>query len=179
MASPRPIVPALAFYFTTRKPTRRAFDIPLGSNRIDIPAGEPRLQGHRSLHHSGCGGCHRHQSACPLRLQGNVGYAVLPDGSRRTLIRIPEWNFDWQQQYAYAAPIRLPAETRVEMEFTYDNSAANPRNPNHPAKSVTWGPGSADEMAGLHISVVPVKAADAQELTDSLWGKMMRALRGR
>ena len=99
--------------------------------------------------------------------------------SRRTLIRIPDWNFDWQQQYVYAAPIHLPADTRVEMEYTYDNSDANPRNPNHPAKRVTWGPGSTDEMAGLHITVSPAHADDAQELGDALWGKMMRALSGR
>jgi hypothetical protein len=64
------------------------------------------------------------------------------------------------------------------MEFTYDNSDANPRNPNHPAKRVTWGPGSADEMAGLHIAVTPVEADDADELGNALWGKMMRSLRG-
>ena len=66
----------------------------------------------------------------------------------KTLLRIPDWNFDWQQQYTYAAPLRLPAGSRVEMEFTYDNSAENPRNPHHPPQRVTWGPGSADEMAG-------------------------------
>jgi hypothetical protein len=101
---------------------------------------------------------------------------VLPDGSRKVLIHIPDWNFDWQQQYVYAKPIRLPEGTRVEMEFTYDNSAANPRNPNHPPKRVMLGPGSDDEMAGLHIGVVPVDEADADELAQTLWGKMMRAL---
>ncbi len=169
----------VGIYFTTRKPTRRAFDIPLGSNRIDIAAGDRayKVTDHFTIPVAvDAIGINPHAHYVCKEM---YGYAVLPDGSRRTLIRIPEWNFDWQQQYTYAAPIRLPAETRVEMEFTYDNSDANPRNPNHPAKRVTWGPGSADEMAGLHISVVPVKASDAQELTDSLWGKMMRALRGR
>ena len=32
----------VGLYFTARKPTRHAFDIPLGSNRIDIPAGNRR-----------------------------------------------------------------------------------------------------------------------------------------
>lgn len=64
------------------------------------------------------------------------------------------------------------------MEFTYDNSEANPRNPNHPPARVRWGPGTTDEMAGLHIEVVPVRAADADELSQALWGKMMRTLGG-
>jgi hypothetical protein len=104
---------------------------------------------------------------------------VLPDGSRRTLIRIPNWDFNWQQQYVYTTPIRLPADTRVEMEFTYDNSAANPRNPNHPPKRVVFGPGTTDEMAGLHIEVSPVRAEDAEELSQALWGKMIRTIRSR
>ena len=33
-------------------------------------------------------------------------------------------------------------------------------------------------MAGLHIAVVPVDAEDAQELSDALWGKMIRATQG-
>ncbi len=166
-------------YFTLHKPTRRAFDIPLGSNRIDIAAGDRtyKVTDHFTIPVAvDAIGINPHAHYVCKEM---YGYAVLPDGSRRTLIRIPDWNFDWQQQYTYAAPIRLPAETRVEMEFTYDNSDGNPRNPNHPAKRVTWGPGSGDEMAGLHISVVPVRATDAQELSDALWGKMMRALRGR
>jgi hypothetical protein len=31
-------------------------------------------------------------------------------------------------------------------------------------------------MAGLHVTVVPVKESDAEELSQTLWGKMMRAL---
>jgi hypothetical protein len=105
-----------------------------------------------------------------------LAYAVLPDGKRVTLIHIPHWDFNWQQQYLYPRPLRLPADTRVEMEFTYDNSADNPRNPHQPPQRVRYGPGSTDEMAGLHITVVPVQESDAEELGQTLWGKMMRAI---
>jgi hypothetical protein len=64
------------------------------------------------------------------------------------------------------------------MEFTYDNSARNPRNPSHPPKRVVWGPSSTDEMAGLHIAVVPVDPDDADDLSAALWGKMIRATQG-
>ncbi|HJT88271.1 MAG TPA: hypothetical protein VJ732_10455, partial [Bryobacteraceae bacterium] len=64
----------------------------------------------------------------------------------------------------------------VEMEFTYDNSSENPRNPNHPPARVVWGPATTDEMAGLHITVVPVKNEDAEELSNALWGKMIRSM---
>jgi hypothetical protein len=106
------------------------------------------------------------------------GTAVLPGGTRRTLIHIPDWNFNWQEQYRYPTPIRLPAGTRVEMAFTYDNSEANSRNPNHPPQRVVYGPATTDEMAGLHLEVVPVNDSDTEELGQALWGKMMRMLGG-
>ena len=168
----------LALYFTDRKPERRAADIPLGSNRIDIPPGDAayKVTDHFALPvdvDAIAINPHAHYICKSM-----YGYAVLPDGTRRTLIRIAEWNFDWQQQYVYARPIRLPAGTIVVMEFTYDNSDGNPRNPNHPPRRVLWGPGSHDEMAGLHIAVVPVNTEDADELSDALWGKMVRATGG-
>jgi hypothetical protein len=126
----------LALYFTDRKPTRRMMDIPLGSSRIDIPPGDRayKVEDHFEIPvdvDAIAINPHAHYVCKEM-----YGYAVLPDGSRRTLIRIADWNFDWQQQYTFAAPIRLPGGTRVEMEFTYDNSAANPRNPTiRPGKS--------------------------------------------
>jgi hypothetical protein len=106
------------------------------------------------------------------------GWAVLPSGRRVNLITIPDWDFNWQHHYRYAKPFVLPANTRLEMEFLYDNSAGNPRNPNSPPQRVIWGPGSTDEMAGLHFQVIPVRAEDTTELGQALWGKIMRELGG-
>lgn len=168
----------VALYFTDQKPRRRMLDIPLGSNRIDIPAGERR---YRVADHFTIPvdvdaiaiTPHAHYVCKEM-----YGYAVLPDGTRRTLIHIADWDFNWQQQYLYAVPVRLRAGTDVVMEFTYDNSVENPRNPNHPPRRVVWGPATTDEMAGLHIAVVPVRESDADELGQALWGKMIRATGG-
>jgi hypothetical protein len=168
----------LALYFSDRPPARRLMDIPLGSSRIDIPPGESayKVTDHFTVpvDVDAIGVIPHAHYVC----KSMYAYAVLPGGARRTLLRIPDWNFNWQQQYRYAAPIRLPEDTEVIMEFTYDNSEANPRNPNHPAARVHWGAGTNDEMAGLHIEVVPVRASDADELSQALWGKMMRTLGG-
>ena len=169
---------AVALYFTDRKPRRQAQDIPLGSSRIDIPPGDPayKVTDHFTIPVDvDVIGINPHAHYICKEM---YGYAVLPNGTRRTLLRIPEWNFNWQQEYLYAAPVRLPAGADVVMEFTYDNSVGNPRNPAHPPKRVTWGPASTDEMAGLHIAVVPVRADDAEDLSAALWGKMIRATQG-
>ena len=169
---------AVALYFTNRKPTRKAQDIPLGSNRIDIPPGERayKVTDHFTLPVDvDAIGINPHAHYICKEM---YGYAVLPNGTRRTLLRIPQWNFNWQQEYLYAAPIRLPAGADVVMEFTYDNSTDNPRNPSHPPRRVAWGPSSTDEMAGLHIAVVPVDPDDADDLSAALWGKMIRSTQG-
>ncbi|MGQ0635392.1 MAG: redoxin domain-containing protein [Planctomycetaceae bacterium] len=72
--------------------------------------------------------------------------ARLPDGTSEPLIWIKDWNFNWQDQYLLAQPIKLPKGTQLEVEAVYDNSAANPLNPNSPPKEVTWGEQTTDEM---------------------------------
>jgi hypothetical protein len=168
----------VGLYFTDVKPRKAVVDIGLVSRRIDIPAGDPsyKVGDHFTtpidVHAVGIIP-HAHYICKDMK-----GWAILPDGSKRWLIWIRDWDFDWQEQYRYASPVALPAGTRVEMEFTYDNSDANPRNPNSPPKRVTWGPGSGDEMAGLHIQVIPDNMADLPELGRALWGKIMRMVGG-
>jgi hypothetical protein len=169
---------AVALYFTDRKPTRHAQDIPLGSNRIYIPPGDRayKVTDHFSIPVDvDVIGINPHAHYI---CKDMLGYAVLPNGTRRTLLHIPDWNFNWQQQYLYPTPVRLPAGTDLAMEFTYDNSDDNPRNPSHPPRRVVWGPSSTDEMAGLHIAVVPVDPDDEDDLSNALWGKMIRATQG-
>ncbi len=72
--------------------------------------------------------------------------AKLPDGSERQLVDIPRWNFNWQDDYRFARPFKLPQGTRLEVEAVYDNSEDNPQNPSHPPQHAYWGEGTTDEM---------------------------------
>jgi mono/diheme cytochrome c family protein len=71
--------------------------------------------------------------------------ATLPDGTRRTLLDVPAYDFNWQLQYQFAEPVTLPRGTRLIYTAWYDNSPDNPANPD-PAKLVRWGPQTFDEM---------------------------------
>lgn len=82
-------------------------------------------------------------------------YATLPTGERKSLIRIHDWDRLWESVYRYREPIALPKGTVISMRFHYDNSDANPRNPNHPPKRVREGNTSVDEMAQLWLQVLP------------------------
>jgi len=79
--------------------------------------------------------------------------AHLPNGTDRPLIWIKDWDFNWQGSYRYVNPVSLPKGTRVELEYTYDNSEANPRNPAHPPVRVRWGEQTTNEMAVAFLSV--------------------------
>ena len=72
--------------------------------------------------------------------------ATPPGGSTRTLIKIDAWNFNWQGTYDLVEPVALPKGTRIDMLAHFDNSAANPANPNKPPKAVSWGEQTTDEM---------------------------------
>jgi len=69
-----------------------------------------------------------------------------PDGTTESLLRIDDWDFEWQIRYSYKRPVPLPAGTRIEAECVYDNSAGNPRNPSKPPRIVSSGFETTDEM---------------------------------
>ena len=102
------------------------------------------------------------------------GYATLPDGSRKWLIRIPDWDLSWQGVFRLKKPLWLPRGTVVSMRYHYDNSADNIRNPNTPPKRVKWGNGSTDEMGHLWLQVLP--AADRDERSILLESLMRQRL---
>jgi tetratricopeptide (TPR) repeat protein len=83
--------------------------------------------------------------------------AILPDGSTKPLIHIPQWNLNWQAVYRYAEPVALPKGTTISMRYVYDNSDDNALNPNHPPERVRGGNRSKDEMAHLWLQVLPRK----------------------
>ncbi len=70
---------------------------------------------------------------------------ILPDGQTETLLDVPHFDFAWQNRYELAQPRRLPAGTTIRCVARYDNSAANPNNPD-PTATVRAGPQSWDEM---------------------------------
>jgi tetratricopeptide (TPR) repeat protein len=96
-------------------------------------------------------------------------YATLPDGSRKWLIRIPDWNFTWQSVFYYREPLALPKGAVISMRYHYDNSAANIRNPHQPPKLVTNGDQSTDEMGHLWLELLPGGGTDRRlELQEAL-----------
>jgi hypothetical protein len=79
-------------------------------------------------------------------------WAVTPFGVTIPLIDIPEWDFHWQGMYDFRQPIRIPAGSLLYGTATYDNTSANPNNPNNPPQMVTVGEATDDEMMLIYFS---------------------------
>lgn len=157
---PEPVQVSVGFFFTDTPPTRTPIGLRLGSETIDIAPGASAYQ-------------IRDNYVLPVDAQvlavqphaHNTGRemfaeALLPDGNVRTLIEIRDWDFRWQDVYRYATPIVLPRGSMIRMRFTYDNSAANPRNPFQPPQRLVWGQNTTDEMGDLWVQMVPLRSEE-------------------
>jgi len=85
--------------------------------------------------------------------------ATSPDGTVLPLLKLRRWDFNWQESYQYREPVRLEKGTKLDLVAHFDNSAANPANPNHPPKEVRWGENTVDEMCIAFLELVPVEEA--------------------
>lgn len=154
----------VGIYYTKRPATKIVVGVPLLNRRLYIPAGEEHYRVTNDVTlpvDVNAIGITPHMHLLGREMQVT---ATLPDGARQPLILIKDWDFNWQDQYLYASPIKLPKGTKLELEAYYDNSANNPQNPNNPPQPVRWGEQTTDEMCLCVVQVVTDNLSDRQEL---------------
>ena len=163
-SSSETIRPKLGLYFSDRPPRLRPTLIRLTRQHMDIPPGERRYVVTDTFRVDVDVDLYTIQPHAHLLATEITSDAILPDGTRRSLIYIRDWDFNWQGVFRYVRPQFLPAGTTITFQFTYDNSAANDRNPHHPPRRVGYGQRTTDEMAELWLQVVTRNPADATRL---------------
>jgi hypothetical protein len=104
-----------------------------------------------------------------------------PDRKERDLIKIDDWDFNWQYSFFFEEPIDLPKGTVVNVLAHYDNTDSNPRNPNKPPKLVKWGEATTDEMCVGFIAVTKkgqdlTRPGEKDDLME-IFGKQMEEYR--
>ena len=162
---PEPVRFSVGFYFADKPSPLLPMKIWMRSMNIDVPAGATNHIVEESyvlpvpvevlaiLPHA-------HYLGREMR-----GRATLPDGTETTLLSIKQWDFNWQGDYQYKEPVKLPKGTRLSMRYSYDNSTNNARNPNHPPQRVMYGVQSTDEMGELWLQVLVANTNDQSILT--------------
>jgi len=159
----------VGIYFADRPPTRKFTTLQLPPlfgriSALDIPAGATNFTIRDSF-------------TTPIDLEAisvtpHAHYlgktflltATLPDGKQQTLLKIADWDFNWQEDCAYQNRIKLPKGTRLDAAITYDNSEGNRNNPTRPPTRVKWGPMTTDEMAAMTLTVIPARDGELAEL---------------
>jgi mono/diheme cytochrome c family protein len=135
----------LYFYKDGEKPGLVMHSSVVVDNTIVIPAGEARHEEAAyidvpkdMLLYSAFPHAHYRGYASDLWLQ-------TPDGQKKQILAMPRYDFNWQREYAFAEPMKIPAGSKLIAHYWYDNSTKNPANPD-PKRTVPWGDQSWDEM---------------------------------
>jgi hypothetical protein len=83
-----------------------------------------------------------------------------PDGRTETLLSVPRYDFNWQTDYVFQEPLKVPKGSVLRAVARYDNSSSNPANPD-PKVDVRWGDQTWEEMqyTGLNYSIDGKRAA--------------------
>ena len=173
-AEPAAVQASVGLYFAESPPTLTPVAVLLNSKAIDIPAGEAShvvQDGYRLPVAVDLLAVYPHMHYLGKQVES---VATLPDGSERRLLRIDDWDFDWQDEYRYVEPVHLPEGTMISARFVFDNSAGNPRNPHNPPEPVRFGPQATDEMAELMLQVLPIHPGDDDALGRNLALKRTR-----
>jgi hypothetical protein len=91
-----------------------------------------------------------------------LAYIVEPSGDTIPLIRINNWDFNWQQLCKLNPFIHVKAGSEIIVEGTYDNTSQNPNNPFHPPQTIYSEKGmkTTEEMLGLGIHYLNYQAGD-------------------
>ena len=168
---PESVAVSVGFYFTDAAPARVPVGLRMGSETIDIPAGERAyvINDRYTLPvDADLLAIQPHAHDLGRRMEAS---ATLPDKTVVRLLSISDWNFRWQDVYRYRQPVPLPRGSTITMRYVYDNSAENVRNPSHPPRRVAWGQNTTDEMGDLWLQLVPRDRTDLDRLASDVTRK--------
>ncbi len=158
---PETVSPMIGLYFTGQPQTRFPMLAQLEHDAaIDIPAGDKDFlisDDFRTTMDLNVLAIYPHAHYLAKLMEG---YATLPDGTRKWLVRIPDWDLGWQGVFRYKSPVFLPRGSVVSMRYHYDNSTDNVRNPSNPPRRVMGGNEATAEMGHMWLQVLPAADGD-------------------
>jgi len=154
----------IGIWFCKEKPKKLVSMVPMGNRQLDIAPGDKNYKVEAQfttpvdVEFVGITP-HAHYIAKEMKV-----WAVTPDKKEIPLVWIKDWDFDWQEQYQFKTPVKIPKGTTVKMIYTYDNSADNPKNPATPPVRVRWGEQTTNEMALTFFSAICENQGDTMKL---------------
>jgi hypothetical protein len=151
---------SVGMVFSKQRPEQRVLTLQLTNDHFVIPPGAPdyRVESRGTLPNDATLlSFFPHMHLRGKRFEYNVVHTLKPgDGEAaresgekpvyelEPLLRV-NYHFHWQMSYRLAEPRFLAAGTELQAVAWYDNSRANPHNPD-PDRAVTWGEQTYEEM---------------------------------
>jgi len=137
-----------------------------GARNIDIPPNSTFMS-QNFIPMRQAGRVENFQPHMHLRGKAMSMEAILPTGQTMMLSYVDHFNFNWMNNYVYAddaAPL-LPKGTILKITSWYDNTAANPNNPD-PNQWVGFGDRTVDEMGHAWVNITYMSDEDYQAEVD-------------
>ena len=131
--------------FAKQKPKAEIVTRPIMNAKFVIPPGDPNHRVESSF--TTTEDIHIQSLMPHMHYRGkDFEYRVtFPDGTSKTILSVPKYDFAWQSYYMLKEPIAAPKGTRIDCVAHFDNSEKNKYNPD-PKKEVRWGDQTWEEM---------------------------------
>ena len=148
---------SVGIIFAKEPPKERVLTVALSNDEFVIPPGDPnyRVPAKATLPNGGT-----LLSFFPhMHVRGKAfEYKLTQPGEEEdVLLKVPNYNFNWQLTYRLAKPLEIKPGAQMEMAGWFDNSPNNPHNPD-PKTEVRWGEQSWEEMMiGFFDVAVPAE----------------------
>ncbi len=161
---------SIGLIFAKQPPEKRVLTLQLTNDHFVIPPGaaDYRVEAHGTLPGDALLlGFFPHMHLRGKRFE----YNLIQPGTNSSLPRIEpllrvNYHFHWQMSYILAEPRFLKAGSELQAVAWFDNSAANPHNPD-PTAAVRWGDQTYDEMMVGFFDVAVAPDMDKQKFFDA------------
>lgn len=131
--------------FTKEKPKHEVRTRSIANPRFRIPPGDPNHEVKSASRFDKPAVILSYSPHMHLRGKDFAFHLVNADKTRTQLLSVPRYDFNWQESYHLAKPLRVEKGQTIECIAHFDNSPGNPANPD-PKKEVRWGEMTWDEM---------------------------------
>ncbi|HUE84937.1 MAG TPA: cytochrome c [Vicinamibacterales bacterium] len=144
----------IGFKFASRAPSNPVYATAMMNPRFMIPAGAARHPVEARMEFLEDVTIYSLAPHTHLRGKAWEYTVTYPDGRSEIVLSVPTYDFNWQTDYVFATPLRLPKGSILKSVAHYDNSKDNPSSPD-PTQPVYWGDQTWEEMqyTGIIYSV--------------------------
>jgi hypothetical protein len=135
----------IAFVWAKSAPRQELITVPLINGNFTLPAGSPNTQVDAQMTFNMDTTIwsilpHTHVRGREWKVE-----ITYPDGRKDVVLAVPQYDFNWQTDYVFKEPLKLPKGTTLKTMAWFDNSTRNKSNPD-PSVDVHWGEQTWEEM---------------------------------